>query len=329
MKVLISTNLFLVILTLLFSQTCSLKLSDVVQLRKQLKKMDQGETGLPEGRKLAELAPVSLEDFEQNIEVHSKNKTKTQRKIKSPKLRRRSSNFKKLRPSRKLAKIQTQSKTAVFDSPKINLSKKASHVKSVSTVAKFAQRIESDVDKKISSRRLKKVEKATFNKKIETKKAKESIKKTNISGKNLSLDTGCSKKETSVQKNTEDRKLLAFKSVKKHKKNKKNSKAKKAVVKKSKQSKSAVKKHSKAKTNKSKTNKVLKTRKTSSKNNKTAANLKNSKVNKTNSGQQQTRKLESPSSILPETKTTERKLLDMPSQNEFYEQIVSNYYPTI
>jgi len=319
MKLLISKNLFLAILFLLSSQTLALKLSDVVQLRKQLKKMDQGETGLPEGRKLAELASVSLKDFEQNIQVHSKKKTKTQREPKSPKLRRRPSHFKSLRPSRKLTKGAVQPEINLTNSQKNNFVKKATQNKPVSNLAKFARRIESPKSGKIGSRKLKKLETATTRKKNIPKKAKESMKKRVSSVKKVSVDSGASKKQKSSAIETSDRKLGKKKMVKKQKKLQNKAKPQKSGVKKSKTSKLSVSKTAKAKKLSSKPTKISKTRKAASKTAKTTEKLATKKNNH----------YEIPASPIPETKITERKLLDMPSQNEFYEQIVNNYYPTI
>lgn len=320
-------------IVLLFAMTSALKLSDIVQLRRKLHKMESEGGILPEGRKLAEAGLGSLKDFDKvsapSLQTHKKSAGKA--KAKATKVRK----AQKKAPVKKAAK-KRQSQTS---QRKLN---------SIDAQANLAPQAPSQVlppqvqDNGILPAKYEKVSQ---------KLQPQNFSQKNVRNQNASLDRSLksykshSKRRhrvaaTRVHKNhrkaitksahRKHRRAATHKksthrknkghanlNKRKHKKSKKNVKAKKLSKKKHRQAAGKVKKVV--------AKKALKVKPQAKKlrdlpvNNKENEKLALDAINANAATPQQK---EAP-------KMTERKLLDLPSQNEFYEQIVSNYYPTI
>jgi len=286
----------------LFLATSALKLSDVVQLRKKLHKMESDAGSLPLGRKLAEVHPVVPKTKDAGVASIDKQSVPSSRKQKN------ASPPKEVKP----VELPPQPK------PDRRLGFHAGHVKSKINSNKARRAVKKFRKAKKSAKSSKKKSKRRAILKSKGRGLTDKSPATLVPVKKASQYRSVKTKPSGIQKAPS--KVLPvsrfLKIVPNHKKskvkkvsrNKKTAKKKRAVkVKKAKKSKLAAKKSK---------------RKAA-----TVAKPKNSKETLALAAMNSA--TATPAAAKPAPTVTERKLLDLPSQNEFYEQIVNNYYPTI
>lgn len=330
----------LIAFVLAFAMVSSLKLSDIVQLRKKLRKMDSGEFGLPEGRKLAETL-VAGKDGQKNHQTQkadnqAKSKIAAQRLNKQLKHDKKISaqNYRKAKGvshNRKLA-VGDQAQSAQGSQPQLDNGLPQQKLE------KETQKIESAIP--TSNSKIVKSNDVSNNRSLAQKRrgmahGKKVTKKGNIKrtlakhGKGKRLSAVKSRKAAwgSGGKPT----VIGFLKGKKVSKGKKGQKGKSGKKLKAKK-RGVTKKHSKTKRH----TKAKKGKKHGKGKKGSRVAAKNLRDIPTHSAEKESLALDAidrasrnDAGVVQSGKPAERKLLDLPSQNEFYEQIVSNYYPTI
>ena len=316
----------------LLATVSALKLSDVVQLRKKLQKMESENGLLPEGRKLAEVAQGSLKDFDQvsvsNLQAHKKatkgkkkaaKVRKAQKKVVTKKAaKKRVNNV----SQRKLNSIDGQSNLAAQSASPAAPQQSQDNGLAPAKYEKVSQKIQDQNKanfknvKNQNSSQDRALKAFKSHHKRRHRVAAASVRRRHRRAASKSAHRRHRNRVAASHKKSVHRRNKSH-AKKVSKKAKKNVKAKKASKKKHRNAAGKVKKAVSKKTLKNKPQaKKLRDLPANNKENEKLA------LDAINANAATPQQKEAP-------KMTERKLLDLPSQNEFYEQIVSNYYPTI